>query len=378
VAADAEESHLLSCDQLFAGVMLMTGSRKSKALLILLAICLSAFAWQVQSAGAVTQAQKGAAAPPPPQKEEIPPDSDYMFRKYVPVIDDIKAKETDPAKRADALLNWVKANPRATRAVAYAASFYGEVVSSAIKGGDAQKGLTMIQAFQAAAPGDKTLVYLEMYAYNQSKNYAKAAEIGEKLYAEKPSSEMANTLYQLYMQTSNQDKVLFYGEKLLAEYPIDKSFGIALQLAGIYAQRKNAEKALGLYTQLMTTYGDKVPPGVQEGAWNTVRAGAYTMMAADSYSKKDFPKAIELYDKVTKFSPKGDEGCQAWYYIGMAKWQGKDQKGAIEPFAKAFVLGKALSAKAKENMENLWKAEHNGSLDGLDAVIAKAKSDLGV
>jgi tetratricopeptide (TPR) repeat protein len=378
VAAHIEEGHLLPCDQLFAGVKLMTGSRKSKALLVLLAICLSAFAWQVPFAGAVTQAQKGAAAPPPAQKEEIPPDSDYMFRKYSAVIDDIKAKETDPAKRADALLTWVKANPRATRAIAYAASFYGEVVANALKGGDAQKALTMIQALQAAAPGDRTLVYLEMSAYNVSKNYAKAAEIGEKLYTEKPSMEMATTLYQLYAQASNQDKILFYGEKLMAEMPIDKSYGIALQLAGIYAQRKNSEKVLGLYAQLMTAYGDKVPAGVQEAQWNTVRAGAYTMMAADSYSKKDFPKAVELYDKVTKFSPKGEEACQAWYYIGMAKWQGKDQKGAIEPFAKAFVLGKALSAKAKENMENLWKAEHNGSLDGLDAVIAKAKSDLGV
>jgi tetratricopeptide (TPR) repeat protein len=357
----------------------MTGSRKSKALLILLAICLSAFAWQVPFAGAVTQAQKGAAAAPPPaQKEEIPPDSDYMFRKYSAVIDDIKAKETDPARRADALLNWVKANPRATRTISYAASFYGEVVSNAIKGGDAQKALTMIQAFQAAAPGDKTLVSLEMSAYYQAKNYAKAAEIGEKLYTEKPSLDMANTLYALYSQANNQDKVLVYGEKLLAEVPIDKSFGIALHLAGIYAQRKNAEKALGLYTQLMAAFGDKVPAGVQESAWNPVRAGAYTMMAADSYAKKDYPKAIELYDKVTKISPKGDEGCQAWYYIGMAKWQNKDQKGAIEPFAKASVLGKALSAKAKEYLENLWKAEHNNSLDGLDAVIAKAKSDLGI
>ncbi len=354
----------------------MTSFRKSKTLLILLAICLGVCAWQVPFAGAETQAKKEAAAPPP-QKEEIPPDSDYMFRKYSALIDDIKAKETDPQRRADALLTWVKANPRATRAIAYAAAFYGEMVSSAIKS-DPQKALAMIQTFQAAAPADKTLTSLEMSAYYQSKNYAKAAEIGEKLYAEKPSLEMANTLYALYAQANNQDKVLFYGEKLLAEVPIDKSFGIALQLAGVYAQRKNTEKALSLYSQLMTAYGDKVPAGVQEGPWNTVRAGAYAMMAADSYSKKDFPKAIDLYEKVTKFAPKGEEGCQAWYYIGMAKWQAKDQKGAIEPFAKAFVLGKTLSAKAKENLDNLWKAEHNGNLDGLDAVIAKAKSDLGI
>jgi tetratricopeptide (TPR) repeat protein len=357
--------------------MFMNSSRTTKAFLIILAICAGVSVWQVPVAGAMPPAREEATAAPQAQKEEIPPDSDYMFRKYSAVIDDIKAKEQDPQRRADALLAWVKANPRATRAISYAAAFYGEVVSNTVKS-DPQKALTMIQTFQAAAPNDKTLTSLEMSAYYQSKNYAKAAEIGEKLYAEKPSTEMATTLYQLYAQANNPDKILAYGEKLMAEIPIDKSFGIALQLVNIYAQRKNTEKVLGLYTQLMHAYGDKVPAGVQESQWNAVRAGAYGMMAGDSYAKKDFPKAIDLYERVTRFAPKGEEACTAWYYIGMAKWQGKDQKGAIEPFAKAFVLGKTLSPKAKDNMENLWKAEHNGALDGLDAVIAKAKSDLGI
>lgn len=353
----------------------MISSRKSKAMLILLAICLGGFAWQAPLTGAEMQAKKEAA--PPPQREEIPPDSDYMLRKYTAVIDEIKAKETDPQRRADALLAWVKANPRATRAIAYAAAFYGQAVNDCSKG-DPQKTITMLQAFQTAAPGDKTLVGMEFAANVQTKNYAKAAEIGEKIYAEKPSIEVASALYDVYAKANNQDKVLAFGEKLMTELPPDKSFGIALQLAGIYAQRKNTEKVLGIYAQLMGTFGDKVPPGVQESAWNTVRAGAYTAMAADSWTKKDTAKAVELYEKVTKYAPKGEEACQAWYYIGMAKWQAKDQKGAIEPFAKAFVLGKALSPRAKDYMEQLWKADHNNTLDGLDAVIAKAKSDLGI
>jgi tetratricopeptide (TPR) repeat protein len=355
----------------------MTSSRKTKAMLTILAICLGILGWQVQFAGAAPQAQKGAAAPPQKQGEEIPPDSQYMTAKYRVVIDDIKAKESDPQKRADAFIAWVKANPRATPSIAYVAYLYGEVVSGTLKS-DPQKALAQIQAFQAAAPNDKTLESLEMSAYFQAKNYAKAAEIGEKLYAEKPSLDMANTLYTLYAQANNPDKLLVYGEKLMAEVPIDKSFGVALQLAGIYAQRKNNEKALSLFSQVMTVYGDKVPPGVQEPAWNATRAGAFTLMAADSYGKKDFPKAMELYEKVTKFAPKGEEACTAWYFIGMAKWQGKDQKGAIEPFAKAYVLGKAMSAKAKEYFEQLYKNEHSGSLDGSDAVLAKAKADLGI
>ncbi len=352
----------------------MIRSSRSSGLITLFAISLCMVSWRVQIASA--QTQKGAE---PPQKVEIPPDSDYMYRKDAATIDDIKAKETDPQKRADALVAWVKSNPRATRAIAYAAADYSEVVAGILKSGDTQRALTMIQTFQAAAPADTSLVSLQLRAYYDAKNFPKAAEIGEKLYGAKPSLEMATTLYQIYAQMNNLDKVVQYGEKLLAEVSIDKSYGIAVQLANIYLQRKNNDKALGLFAKLMDAYGDKVPAGYKEADWNAVRAGAFSLMAADGYTKKDYPKAIDLYNKVITFAPKTDEtACTAWYYIGMAKWQGKDQKGAMEPFAYAYVMGKSLSTKAKDNLDNLWKAEHNNSLDGEDAVVAKAKSDLGI
>jgi len=351
----------------------MTSFRRHKALFMVLAICLGMFVWQVQFAGAKAQAQKT----PPAQREEIPPDSDYMYRKDSAAIDEIKAKETDPQKRADALVAWVSSHPRATRAIAYAASYYAEVVSGVLKAGDPQKALTMIQTFQTAAPSNTTLVPMQMSAYYQAKNWAKATEIGEKLYAANPSTGLANDLSGIYMQAGNSEKYLFYAEKVLADVGMEKGYSIALQIVNLHIQKKEMAKALPLLVQLMTAYGDKVPSGIQEANWNQTRAFAFGVMAADSYySKKDLPKAIELYEKVTKFAPKSED---AWYFIGMAKWQGKDQKGAIEPFAKAYVIGgKLYSQKARDNLDQLWKAEHNGSMDGLDAVIAKAKADLGI
>ena len=351
----------------------MTSFRRHKALFMILAICLGMLAWQVPFAGAKAQAQKTAAAPP--QREEIPPDSDYMYRKDSAALDAIKAKETDPQKRADALVAWVSGHPRATRAIAYAAAYYGEVVQGVQKA-DPQKAIAMIQTFQTAAPANTTLVPMLMSAYYQAKNWAKAAEIGEKLYAANATPGLANDLSGIYLQAGNTEKYLFYAEKVLADVGIEKGFSIALQIAGVHIQKKDMAKALPILSQLMTVYGDKVPQGYQEANWNQTRAFAYGVMAADSYSKKDLSKAIELYERVTRFNPKSED---AWYFIGMAKWQGKDQKGAIEPFAKAYVIGgKLYSQKAKDNLDQLWKAEHNGSMDGLDAVIAKAKADLGI
>ena len=352
----------------------MTSFRRRKALFMVLAICLGMLAWQFQSAVATAQAKTTAAAAP--QREEIPPDSDYMYRKDSAAIDAIKAKETDPQRRADALVAWVSGHPKATRAIAYAAAYYGEVVSGVLKAGDPQKAVAMIQTFQTAAPANTTLVPLQMSAYYQAKNWAKAAEVGEKLYAANASTGLANDLSGIYLQAGNSEKYLFYAGKVLADVGMEKGYSIALQIANVHIQKQEMAKALPLLSQLMTVYGEKVPAGFQEANWNQTRAFAFGVMAADSYSKKDLPKAIELYEKVTRFAPKSED---AWYFIGMAKWQGKDQKGAIEPFAKAYVIGgKLYSQKAKSNLDQLWKAENNGSMDGLDAVIAKAKADLGI
>jgi hypothetical protein len=62
----------------------------------------------------------------------------------------------------------------------------------------------------------------------------------------------------------------------------------------------------------------------------------------------------------------------------MCKWQNKDPEGAIEAFAKAVVLNKDLGKKAQTYLEDLYKARHGGSLDGLDQVLAKAKAGLGL
>jgi hypothetical protein len=42
------------------------------------------------------------------------------------------------------------------------------------------------------------------------------------------------------------------------------------------------------------------------------------------------------------------------------------------------VLKKTLAPKAQEYLEQLYKPLHNNTLDGLDQVLAKAKSELGI
>jgi tetratricopeptide (TPR) repeat protein len=215
-----------------------------------------------------------------------------------------------------------------------------------------------------------------MAAYFQANNMAKAAELAEGMYAETQDKNMIPVLMQIYQKANQADKFLVYAEKLVVDFPIEQSYQAALQVAGIYAQKGDLAKAVDYAGKVMTAFGDKVPPGLQEAQWNTSRAFAYGLMGAAAYAKQDFPAAIAEYEKVIKFAPKADD--TPYYYIGMSKWKSKDPEGAIEAFAKASVMGKANAKKAEDYLQQLWKARHNDSLDGLDQVKAKAKADLGI
>ncbi len=157
---------------------------------------------------------------------------------------------------------------------------------------------------------------------------------------------------------------------------MDQAYQTAITMAQIYFQKQNAAKGMELLGKVIDAFPDKTPPGMKDDAWNAQRAFYWNQKAAEAYKQKDYTKAVELFEKVISFSPKGDD--TPYYYIGMSKWNSKDPEGAIPYFAKAMVLNKSNAAKAKQYLEELYKARHNDSLDGLDQVVAKAKSDLGI
>jgi tetratricopeptide (TPR) repeat protein len=333
------------------------------------------------------------------QQEKISPLSDYQYKRDYARYESIK-KETDPQKKADLLLAFIKERP-ISRILLYAATDYMECVKPYLDKKDYAKAISMDEALLALIPSEKTVesagipIGVEEFlkgqlmptriliqkslltAYYQSGNLPKTAETAEKLYSLEPDKALLPLLAQVYLKMNNTDKFLAYGEKILANTPIEQpqGYGTALQMAQVYIQRQELNKAIDLFTKVMNVYGDKVPPGVQESAWNTTRAVSYGVMASGAYADKNYEKAQGLYERVLKFDPKRDD---AYYFIGMSKWQNKDQEGAIDSFAKCVILNKSYAKKAQQYLEELYKAQHNDTLDGLDQVLAKAKSELGI
>ncbi len=331
-------------------------------------------------------------------QEKISPISDYQYKKDYAQVEGIM-KEADLQKRADLLMGFQKSHP-ISKMLDYVALQYLECLKPVVQKKDWATVISKEEGFLALVPSQKTVeaagipVGVDEFvkkqlipsqnsfyqallaAYYESNNFPKAADMGERSYALTQDKSMAATLANIYLKMQNFDKYLSYGDKVLAAYPLTQSYGMALQMMQVCFQRQNSAKAMELLTKVVEAFPDKPPAGVKPEEWNLYLATYWTPKALEVYKQKDYTKAVELFQKVISFSPKGDD--IPYYYIGMSKWNSKDPEGAIPYFAKAMVLGKSNAAKAKQYLEELYKARHNDSLDGLDQVVAKAKADLGI
>lgn len=330
-------------------------------------------------------------------QEKISPLSDYQYKRDYAQYEAIK-KEADIQKRADLLLAFTQEHP-ISRILLYTATDYVECVKPHAEKKDWAKAISMIEAYQALVPDEKTvrdagipvgvdefikdqllptqkLLLSSLVGFHyQSSNFPKAAEAAEKVYALAPDKSLLPVLADIYLKSQNTDQYLAYGQKIIAEFPMEQSYTTALQMAQIYLQKQDAQSAIDIFSKVMEAYGDQPPPNVKEAAWNPTRAFAYGIIASGIYATKDYVKALEVYEKAAKFDPQKDD---AHYFIGMCKWQNKDPEGAIDAFAKCVVLNKTYAERAQKYMEDLYKARHSDSLDGLEEVLAKAKSDLGI
>ena len=334
-------------------------------------------------------------------QDKISPLSDYMYKKDLPRYEAIK-QEADLQKRCDMLLDFLK-DRQVSRLLLYVATDYQECMKPHLEKKNWAKVIEMEEALEATLPTEASVRAAEksgdipvgvddfitthlrptnlmiqktiFAAYYGSNNLPKAAETAEKIYSLAPDNQMLSLLMEIYLKMKNYDKYLVYADKLLAKTPINSGgYSLALQMAQIYIQKQNVDAATKLFSKILDVYGDAVPPNVPEAQWNATRAYAYGYLAANTYGKKDYAKALGYYERVARFDPSRDD---AYYYIGMCKWRTEGSEAAVASFAKCAVLNKTLAAKAQKHLEDIYTALKK-PLEELEQVKAKAKSDLGI
>jgi tetratricopeptide (TPR) repeat protein len=100
------------------------------------------------------------------------------------------------------------------------------------------------------------------------------------------------------------------------------------------------------------------------------------LIGVNLYDKDKFNDAVQSFERCLSADPKFD---WAHYYIGLSLWKlGKlESHEAPLSFAKAVRLNGEASGKAKEHLEKIYKAIHNGNLTGIEKVYGQADKELG-
>ena len=275
-------------------------------------------------------------------------------------------------------------------------------------------------------------------AYSRAQNWAKVMEAADRAVAF-PKADLRLKTFAMEnamvaaQQSNNFEKIVEYGDKLLAMDPNNLNAMITLsnmlpeRLPMDDAGKKAAlDKALGLATKAMggvqQIFTQPKPAQITEAQWTQEKANLEgNLMATMGFialNNRDYPKATEHYETALKSIPK--DGV-AHFRLGLAyqfltsdasrllvdsikaeneakaaraeqfqidelvaKRQGVETQlndrrdKAIDQLATAVAIGGVVTQPAREALTKLYQSKTpDGSTSGLDELIAQKKTQLG-
>lgn len=304
--------------------------------------------------------------------EGIPPESDYMYGKHLEQVEQIM-KGSDLGARTAALENFLKKLHPESKILPYFESFFSQTVAAYSEAGQTAQAKALSDKMRKLFPDSPTTqAHLVNEAYG-SKNYAKAIELGEKLNASSPNQQTIMILAQSYMATNNEANAAKYSLKALEEIDAKQGALFVVWLAQYYGRQRDIANSAKYYDTLLKAFPGSGPAGWDPTEWNNLKTSAFTMRATGAYVAKDYDAAIKGYHEALRQNSKSDS---AYLYLGLSHWKLQQLEEAIDAFAKATVIGQTQAAKARGYLEQLYKPRNNNSLEGLDALLEKARAAL--
>jgi len=350
---------------------------------------------------------KGVQPPPPPRQRPpkvAPPqptpdddEEDYNEDEHARFLKVYEA-EKDPVKKADGLIDYIK-NGKSVTLKSYAiGAFNHELYPNYLQAKNhpamadlAEKFLALprdlLQELDQEGPKRKNPVTVrgeETYvqfiaraaeAYDHLKNKPKIVEWGEKLFKETPLFATAYTLATTYHDLKNYAKYVEWSEKAL-EMTTDTNIktDIQVSLFRFYIDRKKNDEAMKYAEAFMTTLPDmKKPDRFPANEWPEYKDGnladAYFLKGENAFHRKDYKKALPLFEKVLTYDPRRDG---AWAYMAYGRWHSGDPQTAMLDFARCDAMQGQMAPKCLEELEKIYSKYHNDTTIGIKNIYRKA------
>ncbi len=232
------------------------------------------------------------------------------------------------------------------------------------------------EQFLTITPDDFFTIALLATGYQETKNYGKFVNYGERVFEKGPSSNLAYYLAKAYLELRNQPKFLQWGEKTVSMMPDNHE--MLLELTKQYGDaRKYSQAIKSGRACLKVVQAAAKPAATPDKVWNdyvtNVHATCYYIIGYSSAELKDYNTAVTNLQASTKYFKRNE---MAYYRMAESYWQLNNLGAAMLNFAKAYVLGGTVSKPAKQHLDNLWRSTHQQQIKGEEVVINKAKEEL--
>ncbi|MDE2927475.1 MAG: hypothetical protein OXT71_13850 [Acidobacteriota bacterium] len=298
------------------------------------------------------------------------PYSIQEYQVYKAAID-----EPNLGKREDAIIGFMKANPD-SKLTEYGLGNYVKLLQAYQKQGNHRKVVSAGEKLLALNPNEPNALQMVTYAAFQSRQLQKAAQYGEKFYGKMPSAGLAYILALSY-GTKNQAKYISYGEKAVAALKPAETYQIVAELTNIYVTKKQWQKASEYGRKTIRAFSQlKKPQGTSQAEWDkyvkmqtAIAHGAVGRNAAES---RNWGGAISSYSRALRNTSERGLRGEAYFYIGMGRWQQNRIDDAMTAFARGSVQRGAPHAKhCRKHLEQLYKSTHNDSLAGIEEFVER-------
>ncbi len=274
-------------------------------------------------------------------------------------------------------------------------------------------------------------------AYTQAQNWAKVMDAADRFKAEFPNADPKKKIFVFQnamvagQQANNFEKIISYGDTVLSIDPNDLNALITIssmlperlpqdeagKKASLDKSATLATKALGIVQQY---FSQPKPAGFSDADWAKERANLegqlHSTLGLVHLTRQEYDKSAEEYELALKSTPK--DGVAhfrmglAFQYLAsnasrslldaikeensaktsradrmlldeiVAKRQAIEEEvrlkrdRAIDELATAVAIGGVVAQPARDQLEKLYKAKNNDSLDGLDKLINDKKSQV--
>jgi tetratricopeptide (TPR) repeat protein len=285
---------------------------------------------------------------------------------------DKAAKEPDLEKRGAMLLAAIQKYPKTTLMPNINGS-YESLLFEANKAKKYELLEQLAEKWLKLHPNNITTIKYIATAAENLGNDQRCAECLEEIYKSEPSPGVAYTLLQTYKRLKNQAKYSEWAEKIFKIPEFDGDFLLRAEFVKRYTDANNFPKAAE-YAQLTLKSADvaekaKQPDPETKEQLQDVRHACYHIIGMNLFEQDKFPEAINAFTQALKYG-KYPEG---YYYIAVCQRKMDKVDEAMVSYACASLQGGEVEKKAKENLEQVYKALHNNTTIGIDKIYNKAK-----